>query len=76
MRDNGDNNTAQWTDKDKDKLERLRTAPVTIGDTAYEQFEEQMKRDAGLAYEKMTPEQRLAGIRFLCPGFVLVLDPG
>ncbi len=32
--DDEENNPARWTDDDKDELERLRSAPVTIGDTA------------------------------------------
>jgi hypothetical protein len=55
-----ESNPARWTDEDEDELERLRTDPVTIGDTAYARFEDQMIQDAELAYEKMTPEQRAA----------------
>ena len=58
--DEEESNPARWTDEDEDELERLRTAPVTIGDTAYARFEDQMIQDAELAYEKMTPEQRAA----------------
>jgi len=58
--DKEESNPARWTDEDEDELERLRTAPVTIGDTAYARFEDQMIQDAELAYEKMTPEQRAA----------------
>ncbi len=58
--DEEESNPARWTDEDEDELERLQTAPVTIGNTAYARFEDQMIQDAELAYEKMTPEQRAA----------------
>jgi hypothetical protein len=60
--DDEKNNPARWTDDDDDELERPRSTPVTIGDTAYAQFEEQRMQDAELAYEKMNPEQRAAGV--------------
>jgi hypothetical protein len=49
VRDDGDNNTARWTDEDKDELEWLRTAPVIIGNMVYAWFEDQMKWDDELA---------------------------
>jgi hypothetical protein len=55
--DKEEGNPAQWTDEDEDELEHLRTAPVTIGITAYARLENQMIQDAELAYQKMTPEQ-------------------
>ena len=54
------NNPARWTDDDEDKLERLRSGPVAIGDTAIVRHEKQMMKEAELAYEKMNPEQRAA----------------
>ena len=42
------------------ELERLRTAPIDIGDTAYGRFEVQKKRNVELAYQKMPPEEKAA----------------
>ena len=53
-------NPARWTDDDEDELERLRSGPVAIGDTAIFRHEKQMMKEAELAYEKMNPEQRAA----------------
>ena len=53
-------NPAPWTDDDEYELERLRTAPIDIGDTVYGRFEAQKKRDVQLAYQKMTPEEKSA----------------
>jgi hypothetical protein len=55
-----ENNPAWWTDDDKDELERLRSGPVAIGDTAIVRHEKQMMKEAELADEKMNQEHQRA----------------
>jgi hypothetical protein len=61
--DNDSNNPAPWTDEDENELEHLKTAQITISNTAYGRFKAQKKRDAVLAYKRMSPEERSAFLR-------------
>jgi hypothetical protein len=47
------NNPARWTDDDEDKLERLRSGPVAIGNTAIVRHEKQMMKEADLTKGKI-----------------------
>ncbi len=49
---------APWTKIDKAELIALRDAPIEMCDTAYGQFEEQMKRDVERAYQKMLAAEK------------------
>jgi hypothetical protein len=49
---------ALWTAIDQAELDALRNAPIEMSDTAYGRFEEQKKRNAEWAYQKMTPAEK------------------
>jgi hypothetical protein len=49
---------APWMEIDQAELNALRNVPNEMSDTAYGRFEEQKKRDAEWAYQKMTPVEK------------------
>ncbi len=54
---------AWWMEANKAELEALKNAPVKMGNTDYGHLEAQMKRDAKMAFKKMSTAKREAFLR-------------
>ena len=49
---------ARLTEANEEALITLRDAPIEIGDTMYEKYKAQKKRDVRTAYQKMSTKER------------------